>query len=784
MISSIGNINSPDSLLKRITVFWRQLRYRKRNRLMVIVIAMLLLVLISLSFFYPGKLFSDPWSAILKDKNGQLLSARIAADGQWRFPPPDSIPEKYIEALLSFEDKRFYYHPGIDVVATMRALYSNLKADKVISGGSTISMQVIRISRKGQKRTIGEKINELWRALALELFRSKREILLLYAANAPYGGNVVGLEAASWRWFGRNPDDLSWAEAASLAILPNAPSLISLQRNRGLFLARRNNLLKRLKDEDVIDELTYQLSVAEPLPAEPKPLPDKAPHYLEYLRKQQGDRLYQSTIDPVFQRVTADLLMSHHMSLKANQIRNGAVIVRDLRSGDILAYQGNVPAEAFPKDQFNDMIQAERSSGSILKPFLFAAALQDGYIHPGSLLPDIPSWISGFNPKNFDEKYSGAVPASQALQRSLNVPFVHLLRDYGVNRFYDLLQELGFTTFKKPAYHYGLSLILGGGEVNLWELTKIYANFGKVLVDNDIDELFPIGEGSAYLTADVLRALNRPETESGWTYYGQELNMAWKTGTSFGFRDAWAVGFTPSVVIGVWVGNADGHGRPGLTGISAAAPVLFDVAAALPITNQWFNPPYNELSDQQICAQSGFPAGPNCEQKKAVTSLLHQKREVDICRFHQLVRTDFLKKWQLPADCFPADSAILTKWFVLPPLMEHYYRRSHPEYRTLPPVKAGCSNDKPWMDFVYPPPNAVIYQPKVFGGQLNPLVFEVVHRNPEAVLYWHIDNRFAGTTSGKSHQFQWTEIESGTHQLTVVDGDGTAINRTFTLEKK
>jgi len=211
---------------------------------------------------------------------------------------------------------------------------------------------------------------------------------------------------------------------------------------------------------------------------------------------------------------------------------------------------------------------------------------------------------------------------------------------------------------------------------------------------------------------------------------------------------------------------------------------LFDVAAALPISNQWFNPPFNELSEQQICAQSGFPAGPNCEHKKAVTSLLNQKREVDICRFHQLVRTDLLNKWQLPADCFPADSAILTKWFVLPPLMEHYYRRSHPEYKTLPPVKAGCATDKPWMDFVYPPPNAVIYQPKVFGGQLNPLVFEVVHRNPEAVLYWHIDNRFAGTTSGKSHQFQWTEIESGTHQLTVVDGDGTAINRSFTLEKK
>jgi len=784
MISTFGQTEKIESLRKRMWNLRLRLNIRKRKRLIMIAVALFVIWFGSLFFAYPVKLFSDPLSAILKDKNGQLLSARIAADGQWRFPAPDSIPEKYIQALLTFEDRRFYFHLGIDPIATVRAIYSNLKAGKVVSGGSTITMQVIRISRKGQKRTIGEKFNELWRAHSLELFKSKREILLLYAGNAPYGGNVVGLEAASWRWFGRNPHDLSWAEAATLAILPNAPSLISLQRNRELFLARRNSLLKRLRAENVMDELTYQLSVAEPLPSEPKSLPDKASHYIEYLRKDNGDRLFQSTIDPVFQRVTAELLTFHHHNLKANQIHNGAVIVRDLRSGKILAYQGNVPADAFPKDHFNDMIQAERSSGSILKPFLFAAALQDGFIHPGSLLPDIPSWISGFNPKNFDEKYAGAVTASQSLQRSLNVPFVHLLRNYSVNRFYDLLHELGFTTFKKPAYHYGLSLILGGGEVNLWELTDVYAKLGKVLVDNEIDDKFPIGEGSAYLTADVLRALNRPETESGWTYYGQELNMAWKTGTSFGFRDAWAVGFTPTVVIGVWVGNADGHGRPGLTGISAAAPLLFDIAAALPLAEQWFTPPYDALNEHQVCAHSGFPASSNCELKKSVTSLLHQKKEVDNCKFHQLVRTDLTKKWQLPADCFPNDSAILTKWFVLPPLMEHYFRRSHAEYVALPPVKSGCQTDKLWMDFIYPPPSAVIYQPKVFGGQLNPLVFEVVHRNPAAVLYWHIDTRYAGTTAGKSHQFQFTDIEAGTHQLTVVDGDGTAIHRTFTLEKK
>jgi penicillin-binding protein 1C len=394
--------------------------------------------------FRPAALFDDPYSAVVKAADGQLLSARIAADGQWRFPAALAIPEKYKKALLTFEDKRFYYHPGFDPLAIFRAMIQNIQKKRVISGGSTISMQVIRLSRKSQKRTFSEKLSELFRAVSLEFFHSKEEILLLYTTHAPYGGNVVGLEAASWRWFGRPADDLSWAEAATLAILPNAPSLVSLQRNRSLFEQKRNRLLKRLFAEGVIDQLTYTLALQEPLPAAPKALPDVAPHYLELLRQKEGNKLFETDIQAHLQKLTGEVLKTHHKLLKYNQINNLAVIIRQTSDGKVLAYHGNVPCSSEGAFCHNDMVQAQRSSGSILKPFLYAAALQEGLIHPQSLLPDIPTWIAGYSPKNFDETYDGAIAADEALKA------------FSEYSFYMAAAAVWHRTLSCPAQRYGL----------------------------------------------------------------------------------------------------------------------------------------------------------------------------------------------------------------------------------------------------------------------------------------------------------------------------------------
>ncbi|MDP2234794.1 MAG: penicillin-binding protein 1C [Bacteroidales bacterium] len=746
-------------------------------------LALFVVFFVVLLFLRPDKLFKDPYSAVIKAADGKLLSARIASDGQWRFPATDSIPEKYKLALLAFEDKRFYYHPGFDPVAILRAAVQNIKSNQIISGGSTISMQVIRLSKKAGKRTFSEKVSEIFSAVSLELFKSKEQILLLYATHAPYGGNVVGLEAASWRWFGRPPHDLSWAEAATLAILPNAPSLVTLQRNRNLFEQKRNRLLKRLYESSTIDQLTYELSVQEPLPELPKALPDIAPHFLEFLRLKEGDKLFETAIQSQLQKLTGEVIQTHHNLLKYNQINNLAVIIRQTSTGKIIAYHGNVHCSSEVAFCYNDMVQAHRSSGSILKPFLYASALQDGLIHPNSLLPDIPSWIAGYSPKNFDETYAGAIAADEALRRSLNVPFVHLLRQYGIERFHELLGSMGFTSFKKPATHYGLSLILGGGEVNLWELSEVYSNLARTLLFTENKPVFPIDAGAIWLTTNVLRELNRPETESGWSYSGSDLMLSWKTGTSFGFRDAWAVGYTPEYVIAVWAGNADGAGRPGLTGVSAAAPVLFDLVSVLPTQQNWFSQPEDKIERVTICKHSGMNAGLNCEET-VVISGLPSGNNVSLCNYHQLVRTDTSGRFQLPADCFPEEKALLKKWFVLPPLMEYYFRRNNASYKLLPPVKDGCVQQQANMEFIYPPIGAQIYQPVDFSGNLNPLIFEVAHRLNGVTLFWHLDGSFAGTTQGSNHQMVMQIGETGEHLVTVVDEQGNSISRAFKLLRR
>lgn len=770
----------PQFITKMQQAVKRILRYRLLRLVLVVLLALFVVLVV----IYPRNLFNDPLSSILKDSQGHLLGARVATDGQWRFPAPELVPEKYLKAVIAFEDKRFFYHPGVDVLAMVHSAAANFRARSIVRGGSTITMQVIRLSRKGQSRTVSEKIVETFYALSLELFKSKNDIMLLYAAHAPYGGNVVGLEAASWRWFGRDPFDLSWAEAATLAILPNAPSMISIQKNRSLFLQKRNNLLRKLAAEKVIDSLTLRLAMAEPIPSTPLALPNKAPHYLEFLRKKYGDRLFTSDIIASYQNTIAQVLQAHHERLLANQIHNLAIVVRETSTGKIWAYHGNVPSEMATKDQYNDLVQTERSSGSILKPLLYAAALQEGLIHPNSLLPDIPSYFSGFSPKNFDENYAGAVPASKALQQSLNVPFVHLLKDFTTNKFYSLLHAVGFSSFRQTAQHYGLSLILGGGEVNLWELSEVYAKMARTLLTPEEENNFPLSAGSVWLTTEVLRSLNRPETESGWSYGGSGRNMAWKTGTSFGYRDAWAVGYTPEWVIAVWVGNADGFGRPGITGISAAAPLLFDVAASLPQAQQWFQTPLNTLEKREVCHETGYGAGVNCNNRDTVIALLNSPHPVKVCPYHQLLRTNLTLTAQLPADCFPMANAVVKSWLVLPPLMEHYYVLHHPEYLPPPPIESGCYQQNNLMDFVYPPSAAIIYLPKDYSGQFNTLFFEVVHRNPQAVIYWNVDENFLGTTTGGNHRKAMPPLEIGNHFLTVTDGEGNRQQRSFRLEYK
>jgi penicillin-binding protein 1C len=752
----------------------------------------------------PG--FKSPLSTVVKARDGSLLGARIADDGQWRFPPPDSVPVRFEKALLAFEDNYFYSHPGINPVSIFNALVSNIKAGRTVRGGSTLTMQVARLSRGNRPRSYPEKIIEMFMALKLDLFRSKKEILKMYTANAPFGGNIVGLEAAAWRYSGIPSSGLSWAEAAAFAVLPNAPSLVSPGKNEARLKTRRDELLQKLYRKHIIDSLTLSLSLDEPLPGEPKQLPSKAPHLTDYFFMKDKGKNIVTTIDPAVQEKVTEIINTHQKILDNNQIHNSACIIERVETGEVIAYVGNsFSGDTSGNSSEVDIIRSLRSTGSILKPILYAGMQFSGDILPNTLIADIPTRFPGFSPKNFDQTYSGAVPASTALSQSLNIPSVKMLQTFTAEKFLALLRSSGFTTFNKPAAYYGLSLILGGGETSLWELCGVYSSFSRILDNFNKNKRYsnsdfhppvllknekqkssdtlttgtPVSAASVWLTYEALQKVNRPEEESGWQYFSSSQNCAWKTGTSFGFRDAWAIGTTPDYVIAVWAGNADGEGRPGLTGVTAAAPVLFDVLNYL-APERWFELPAEEMTTIKVCSQSGYRAGPYCPDTRDVWACISGLRS-EPCPFHQLLHLNKERTARVTSACVAAPTIINEPWFVLTPAMEYFYKNRHPEYKTIPPPLPECPDDNgiPVMEFIYPTQHVKVFIPRDQTGQLTRVITEVAHRDPSRKIFWHLDNRYIATTK-YIHQ---TEIlaEPGMHQLTAVDEDGHSIRCSFEI---
>jgi penicillin-binding protein 1C len=763
-------------------------------------------VLITPVLLSPFPRFRAPLSTVIEASDGSLLGARIADDGQWRFPGTEKVPGKFEKSLLTFEDSWFYYHPGINPVSILRALRNNIKAGEVVSGGSTITMQVARISRGNKPRSYSEKIIEMLSALKLEMFSSKKKILQLYTSNAPFGGNTVGLEAAAWRYTGKSSVDITWAEAAALAMLPNSPALVYPGKNQEILKRRRDALLKRLHERKYIDSITLVLALDEPLPGEPKALPSKAPHLTDHFFMTNRGEMIKTTIDPALQERATDILNTHQKDLAGNYIFNSACLIVEVETGNVLAYVGNSTLEDSQTHSGDvDIIHSLRSTGSILKPILYAGIQQSGDILPNTLIADVPTRFPGFSPKNFDQSYSGAVSASSALSQSLNIPAVKMLQKYNPGKFLDLLHKTGFTTFNKPADYYGLSLILGGGETSLWDLTGVYASLSRVLnrylnmkkyykEDYHSPVLIrktdtktmkteetdpPLSASSIWLTYEALQKVNRPESESGWQYFSSSPDLAWKTGTSFGFRDGWAVGTTPRYVVGVWVGNATGEGRPGLTGITAAAPLMFDLVNMMG-SGAWFKTPYEDLTMIRVCSRSGFRAGTDCQETDEIQACVNGLRS-ETCPYHQIVHLNKSKTLQVTSDCVSPDEITNEPWFVLPPAMEYFYRKKHPEYKTLPPVGQGCSLSKniPVMEFIYPTAGIKIFIPRDQTGELTRVITEVVHRNPSKKIFWHLDETYIGTTQF-IHQLEML-AGSGNHILTAVDEDGNMIRCQFSV---
>lgn len=774
-----------------------------------------LLLILPYLFCLPGQLFRTPLSMVLEDRDGNLLGARIATDGQWRFPATDKVPERFSTALTTFEDRRFYQHLGIDPVGIGRAIQQNLKNKKIVSGGSTLTMQTIRMSRNKNSRSVFQKIIEAIMATRMELTYSKAEILSLYTANAPFGGNVVGLNAASWRYYGKQPDQLSWAEAATLAVLPNSPGLIHPGRNRNALRAKRNRLLERLVIDKKIDAQTLELSLLEKLPEKPLPLPNLTPHLLEEMRLQQIHKYNdqnggaQTTIDRTLQKQVNDLLKRHQQNLSGNGIQNLAALVLDVEKNEVMVYTGNVSGTRKDHESAVNIIPAPRSTGSILKPFLYAFALDDGQIAPSTLLSDVPLYLNGYRPENYHQSYDGMVSAKRTLARSLNVPMVRLLQDYGLEKFHFGLQQLNLHSINQVPSHYGLTLILGGAESSLWEISNAYAGMARTLnyfQPNDgqynTEDFQPanlirsseqaekkyfsqkeapvLSAAACWHTFEAMRSVERPNSEGEWERFGSGKKIAWKTGTSFGFRDAWAVGVTPRYVVGVWAGNADGEGRPGLVGVKAAGPVLFDIFALLKSPN-WFTPPLDEMREVALCEQSGLRALKDCPTD---TLWLGPGRErLRGCHFHQRIHLDISERFRVNSDCRTMREMRPATWFVLPPVEEFYYRNHHPAYRPLPPLHPDCPViNRPastQIQLIYPPVGAKIIVPVDLDGQLSKTIFRASHRDPSKKIFWHLNQTYLGSTQN-FHELALNP-PPGKHKLTLIDESGEQTVRSFEI---
>ena len=783
-------INRPQSILTR------RADISKRAIWMLLV-----LLLLYLAIPLPNPLFPQDYSTVVLDRDGQILRAFLNRKEQWLLPPRPElpIPEKLKIAVLHYEDRYFYFHPGVNPAAVLRALSQNLAAGRTISGASTITMQVARLIRP-KARHLGNKLLEMLQAAKLELRYRKGEILTFYLNHAPYGGNIVGYQAAALRYFRKLPEQLTWGEATTLAVLPNAPGLISPDSNPDLLKTKRDRLLTSLFREGVLDQESYELARMEPLPAGSHPFRMLAPHLGQWLKDQQAPAggLLHTTVERQLQEQVEAILARHLKYLAYQGIANGAALVADTRSGEVLAYVGSQNFFDFATDGQVDGVQAPRSSGSLLKPFLYALAIDEGLLLPPTQIKDVPSYYGAFSPSNASETYDGIVTAKAALVRSLNVPATRLLYRYGIQPFYLFLQSNRLATLIRPASEYGLPLILGGAEVSVWEMARFFRGLGnggrieplRVLQEPE-EKASPRENGAVispmacYLTLNMLRELQRPGAEYYWEQYQNQWPLAWKTGTSYGQRDAWAVGVSPQWTIAVWVGNFSGDGNANLAGAKCAGPLLFDIFNYLPKDPgmAWFEQPAGESQTLMLCRESGYLAGENCPDAVPAEAPRFMK-PLPRCPYHQAVYLDSTETYQVCSLCWESGTYHRVSRLLYPPDVVQYLRGRGQVISDLPPHRPDCpgQNGQLAVQILYPQENTRIWLPRDFGGALQKVILRAAHRERDRQIYWYLDQRYLGSTANR-HELA-VELQEGWHQLEIVDETGQRDQKRFWVGRK
>jgi penicillin-binding protein 1C len=523
-------------------------------------------------------------STTVIDRNGKLLRAYAMADGRWRLPvnARGAVDPTYLKLLFAYEDRRFYSHHGVDPLALSRAAFQLLTRGHIVSGGSTITMQLARLIEPRRQRSLHAKLRQMVRAVEIERQLTKDQILDLYLTLAPYGGNLEGIRAASIAYFGKEPKRLSLAESALLVALPQSPENRRLDRYPAVARIARDRVLDRMVEDGVVSNEDAVAAKAVPVPRMRRPIPILAPHSADRaVATLRGTPVISLTLDSTLQRNLEALARDRAIAL-GPQVSVGIVAV-DSESGDVLARVGSPDYFDDRRAGQVDMTRAVRSPGSTLKPFIYGLAFEDGFVHPESLIDDRPIRFGDYAPQDFDMTFQGTVSVRKALQLSLNVPAIALLDRVGASRLSSRLKQAGGNLVLPKDEAPGLAMGLGGVGVTLQDLVQLYAGIARLGTTRPLREIIGTGDApgdslrlmdqvAAWQVADVLMGTPPPEN-------GLQHRIAFKTGTSYGYRDAWSVGFDGRLTIGVWVGRPDGVPVPGLVGRVAAAPILFDAFA-------------------------------------------------------------------------------------------------------------------------------------------------------------------------------------------------------------
>ncbi len=708
------------------------------------------------------------FSKAVYSENGELLSAYLTKDDKWRLETNiDSVSETAIKVILFKEDKYFYYHPGVNPFAVVRAFIGNLTGEGRISGASTITMQLVRILEP-HKRTLFNKILETFRAFQLELHYSKKEILNMYLSYAPYGGNIEGITSAAYIYFNNAPSRLSLAQAAELAVIPQNPNRYRPDKNPEQTLIKRNKLLRKLLKAHLFSEKDINLALQEPVSGYRFRLPDLAQHFSNYVSRLSEENQLLTTLNLKTQFIAEQLLHQHIQKLSPEGITNGAILVINNKSHQIKAYVGSAD---FYDDKISGQvngINAIRSPGSTLKPFLYALLFDKGSLTPQTKIPDIPLNFGGYQPENFNMKFHGYVSAQYALANSLNIPAVLLLQKSGLKNFITLLEHLKFNFIKKSKRKLGLSTILGGCGVSLFELVTAYTVFAnkgnlyipQILLNNKNDAHTTVfSEEACYLISNILSSNERPDLEVNFFPDTKLPKIAWKTGTSQGKRDAWAIGYNSNYTIGVWLGNFDGKGAPTLTGSQKAVPLLIELFNSIDYgsSNNWFPFPKN-LDERKVCAESGLLPNQYCKNftyDYFIKNVTNNKK----CDIHKEFYVSKDEKISYCTECLPKKNYIKKVYPVYPEVVSYWFKSQGLQSDNPPKHNPGCIasfNDKgptilsPQKDFQY----------YINKERKEKILLQAVTDEKAHLIYWFVNQQIKTIVSSGAKFFYSPESDS------------------------